>query len=248
MRAPSHIDFRTAVKMTQQAAIISGVPKLQPLPTYHSQISDACYSYSSSPEPDLSRFTPETESDGFALSRGATPQTPSDLFGHPEPLPGVDGLDYFDCQPWAAEGLVPVGLGFAGLDIAVQDWMTPTPTPEPEEMARANFFAENHHHHHLSLGYQVHDPLGASNTATHDWAFGTPPPDHNGADSSPFIDASLDSGIVMQCEWSHSQPQPQNTYVDMGLITSAPYVPKMQSVMGSAPVWEDVFVPGGVAY
>src|SRR5690348_7059048 len=76
MRAPSHIDFRTAVKMSQQAAIMSGVSELTPLPTYQNQIVDECYSYTPTPEPEL-RYTPEIEQDGFPFPRGATPQTPA---------------------------------------------------------------------------------------------------------------------------------------------------------------------------
>jgi hypothetical protein len=63
---------------------------------------------------------------------------------------------------------------------------------------------------------------------------------------------AIDSGIVMQGEWS---PQParqqrQDVFVDMGnMVTSAPYVPKMQSLSGSsAPVWEDVFMPSSLPY
>ncbi|UPX10269.1 uncharacterized protein EKO05_0000936 [Ascochyta rabiei] len=245
MRAPSHIDFRTAVKMSQQAAIISGVPKLAPLPTYHNQIVDECYSYDLSPEPDLCRFTPESEQ---AFSRGTTPQTPAEPMGYHEPFSLVDDLDYLDCQTWSGNELVPVGLGFSDMEMPAEEWMTPT--PEPEEMAQANMFALNPS---FATPLQVHSNMEAtSNGMTADWSsFQTPAQNHSASDAKPATalsslgDCSFDSGIVMQSEWTQSQPH--GTYVHMGhMVTSAPYVPKMQGMPDNAPVWEDVFMPSSV--
>lgn len=239
MRAPSHIDFRTAVKMSQQAAVMSGVPKLTPLPTYHSQSVDECCSYNASPEPDLCRFTPDIEQDGFPFSRDATPQTPADVFGFPEPLPVVEGLDYFACQPWSGDGLVRVGLGFSDLKMPVEDWMTAT--PEPEEMAQANMYAQNTD---FTSSMQTYGTIELSSGVAEDW------PSFQGAahDNSESINhATIDSGIVMQGEWA--QPLPGNTYVDMAnMLTSAPYVPKMQAIPHNAPVWQDVFMPSAIPY
>lgn len=237
MRAPSHIDFRTAVKMSQQAAIISSVPKLTPLPTYHTQIVDECYSYTPSPAPDL-RFTPDLEHDRFAFSRGATPQTPADPFGFPEPLPGVEGLDYFDCQPWNDEALGPVGLGFSGLEMA-QPWMEHAPEPE---MVETNMFARD-----ADVASSL--PMHASTLSSSGWSsFQSPLQDD--VENNGFLstdDAFIDSGIVLQDEWN--QPRLHDSYVNMGnLITSAPYVPKMHGVPSTAPVWEDVFMPSSIAY
>lgn len=232
MRAPSHIDFRTAVKMSQQAAAMSGVPKLNPLPTYHSQIVDECYAYTPSPEPDL-RYTPEIEQDGFPFSRGGTPQTPSAPFGCPDPLPTVEDMSYLNSQPWAGENLVPVGLGFVDMDmsLASDSWMTPT--PEPGEMVQANLFAQTAFDASLV-------PAPAP------WSAFPLPPQPDLSPESKALD-SIDSGIVMQGEWT--QPTRQDLFVDMGnMVTSAPYVPKMQSMSGSAPVWEDVFMPSSIPY
>ncbi|KAJ4989661.1 hypothetical protein SVAN01_04878 [Stagonosporopsis vannaccii] len=255
MRAPSHIDFRTAVKMSQQAAIISGVPKLTPLPTYQSQIVDECYSYTSTPEPEL-RYTPEIEQDSFPFSRGGTPQTPSEPFGCNQSLPVIDDIGYLDCSTWSAEGLVPVGLGFTDLDMPLaSDWMTPA--REPEEMAAANLFAQTQAQTQAlttdltssSLPLHDFDPL----STVHDtWSFSLPT-HQDVVPSSKAMDGGMDSGIVMQTEWPQQpQPQPQQTrqdlFVDMSLVTSAPYVPKMQGLPGVTPVWEDVFMPGALAY
>ena len=253
MRAPSHIDFRTAVKMSQQAAIMSGVPKLTPLPTYQSQIVDECWDYTPSPEPEL-RFTPEMEQDGFPFSRGATPQTPSDPFGCHEPLPILDGMDYLDCQPWSNEGLVPVGLGFAGMDtaIATDTWMTPT-TPEPEDMVQANMFAQSSDFPSATQMQGSFD--GSLSTVREDWCgFQTSMPDElvtdanaNANANAKVMEGSMDSGIVMQGEWLHGQSS--HGYVDMSnMVTSAPYVPKMQGIPNNAPMWEDVFMPSSVVY
>lgn len=248
MRAPSHIDFRTAVKMSQQAAAMSGVPKLTPLPTYHSQIVDECYSYTPSPEPDL-RYTPEIEQDAFAFSRGGTPQTPPEPFGCSDPLPAIDDISYLDCQPWSGDNLVPVGLGFVDMDMSMasDSWMTPT--PEPEDMTRVtSLFAQHTSSSHNTSAF---DPSIQPAWST----FPLPPSQqqqhhHQQQDSSPESKALdlIDSGIVMQAEWP-AQPVRQDLFVDMGnMITSAPYVPKMQSIPGSAPVWEDVFMPSSIPY
>lgn len=250
MRAPSHIDFRTAVKMSQQAAIISGVPKLTPLPTYHSQIVDECYSYDPTPEPDL-RYTPDIEQDAFPFSRGGTPQTPPAPFGCNQPLDVVDDIGYLDCPTWSSEGLVPVGLGFTDLDLPMgNEWMTPT--PEPEEMRNANLFAQTAQVAGQTGGFsslQTFDPMSSTHA---DWAFALPG-QHSDFPSSKADDDAMDSGIVMQAEWSQQQqPQPQQArqdmFVDMGLVTSAPYVPKMVGLHGATPVWEDVFMPGALPY
>ncbi|XPT01437.1 hypothetical protein M3J09_010572 [Ascochyta lentis] len=242
MRAPSHIDFRTAVKMSQQAAIISGVPKLTPLPTYHNQIVDECYSYEPSPEPDLCRFTPESEQDGFPFSRGVTPHTP-EPFAYHEPFSLVDNLDYLDCQTWSGDELVSIGLGFSDLKMPTEGWMTPT--PEPEEMSRANLFAQNPD---FATSLQMHSSaVITSNRPAEAWS--TFPHDSTVADAKTATSLSLDdypidSGVVMQGEWT-----PQNTYINMGnMVTSAPYAPKMQGMPDTAPVWEDVFMASSTPY
>lgn len=222
MRAPSHIDFRTAVKMSKQAAFISGAPKLTPLPTYHTQIVDDCYSYTPSPEPDL-RFTPDIEQDNFPLSRGATPQTPSEPFTYNEPLPLID-TDYLDPQPWTGESLAPVGLGFADFDSLPQDNMWMTPTPEPEEMTQANLFAQA--------------PMVADYGAS--WPVFQVPV-HEDAECEG--EGALDSGIVMQGEWV-----PQSAFVDMGSMVTAAYVPRIQGLASAMPVWEDVFMASSIPY
>lgn len=245
--------------MSQQAAIISGVPKLNPLPTYQSQIVDECYSYTPTPEPEL-RYTPEIEQEGFPFSRGGTPQTPSEPFGCNQPLSVVDDM-YLDCAPWSSDSLVPVGLGFEGLDCSMGDWMTPDPTctstPEPDDLSSNNFFAQTEFPPIPTLPPALHsfDALAPAET----WPFDLPAqqdilPDISAAKINA---AGLDSGIVMQTEWPQPLPQPQSQhtqsargdlFVDMGLVTSAPYVPKMQGLPGAAPVWEDVFMPGALAY
>ncbi|KAJ4376889.1 hypothetical protein N0V86_006326 [Didymella sp. IMI 355093] len=246
MRAPSHIDFRTAVKMSQQAAIMSGVPKLTPLPTYQSQIVDECYSYTPTPEPEL-RYTPEIEQDGFPFSRGATPQTPIQPFGCNDSLAVVDDTGYLDCQPWSGDGLVPVGLGLGVMDMAMTDdsWMT----PEPKDMTQNNYFAQDTG---LIPILQAQDSFDTSLIIPEDWsAFQMRLQDKTVSDEKGS-DSYLDSGIVMQGEWTQPLPLPpprQDTFIDMGnMITSAPYVPKMQAIPSNAPVWEDVFMPSSIPY
>lgn len=222
--------------MSQQATIMSGVPKLTPLPTYQSQIIDECYSYTPSPEPEL-RYTPEIEQDGFPFSRGSTPQTPAEPFAYNDSFPVVDDMSYLDCQPWSGDGLVPVGLGFGDMEVSMSDdsWMT----PEPEEMAEASLFAQN-------VEMQGNFDTSLS-TMPEDWSTFQMPPHDGSILDLKAVDSGLDSGIVMQGEWT--QPPRQDMFVDMGnMITSAPYVPRLQAIPSNAPVWEDVFMPNSIPY
>lgn len=241
MRAPSHIDFRTAVKMSQKAAITPTVPKPTPLSTYQTHIVDECYLRNSTPELDL-RFTPEIEQDGYFFSRGATPQTPVESFYYNDLVPTVAGSDYPDCQLWSGDESVDVGLGFADTG----SWMTPT--PELEETSHANLFAQNIDFSSLSQSKGMFD-LSPDNM-TKNWPSFLPDNVNSANKPDPplsLIDSSLDSGIAMQGEWN--QPQPQDAYINMGnMFTSAPYVPKMQTISSNVPVWEDVFMSSSLPY
>lgn len=229
--------------MSQQATIMSGVPKLTPLPTYQNQIVDERYSYTPTLEPEL-RYTPEIEQNGFPFSRGATPQTPSGPVGDDGSLPTIGDLGYLDCHAWAGDGLVPVGLGFGDMDMTIPDhsWMT----PEPSVMGNANYFTQ-----HMVLS-SMEDPQDGFNTPLvmpTDWSsIQMSLPDETISEEKA-LDDGVDSGIVMQGEWAHSMPAQQDMYLDMGnMITSAPYVPKMQAMSSNAPVWEDVFISSSIPY
>lgn len=240
MRAPSHIDFRTAVKMSQQASTTPVIPKLTPLSTYQSQIVDESFLYNSTPEPDL-RFTPEIEQDGCLFSRGTTPQTPAEQFCYNDPVPVVAGLDYPDSQLWSGDGSVSVGLGFVGTG----SWMTTI--PELEGTFQASSFAHGVGFPSLAQTQGTFDTC--SDTIPKDWS-GFSQDNTNSAtkpDPMSLIDSSLDSGIVMQGEWN--LPQSQDAYINMSnMFISAPYVPNMQEISSNVPVWEDVFMPSSIPY
>lgn len=222
---------------------MSGVPKLTPLPTYQNQIVDECYSYTPTPEPEL-RYTPEIEQDGFPFSRGATPQTPAGPIANDDSLPLVDDIGYLDCQPWAEDGLVPVGLGLGDMDMAMPNaiWMT----LKPGDVSNANYFAQ---HADLKSIDQAQSTFDPSLAISENWsAFQVPLHDDTVSDEKA-LEGGLDSGIVMQGEWTQSIPAQQDMFIDMGnMITSAPYVPKMQALPSNAPVWEDVFMPSSIPY
>jgi hypothetical protein len=112
MRAASHIDFRTAVKMSQQASACSGFPSLTPLPTYASQVVDECYSYPANPDRDIPGYTSDMETNGMPISGRFTPQTPDSIVNH-EPLAMDDIAEaWMMTQPCADDSLASIGLGF----------------------------------------------------------------------------------------------------------------------------------------
>ncbi|KAF3051866.1 hypothetical protein E8E11_010603 [Didymella keratinophila] len=229
--------------MSQQAAIMSGVPKLTPLPIYQDQIVDECYSLTPTPEPEL-RYTPEIEQDSSSFSRGATPRTPAEPIGNNDSLPIVDDMGYLDCQPWVGDGLVPVGLGFGDMDMTMPDdsWMT----PEPGDTLQTNYFAQ---HTDLTPMDQSQSTFHPSLVMPADCSTFQMPLQDKMMSDGKGLDGGLDSGIVMQDEWIQALPVRQDTFIDMGnMITSAPYVPRMQAIPSNAPVWEDVFMPALTPY
>jgi hypothetical protein len=232
MRAASHIDFRTAVKMSQQqASAISGYPTLSPLPTYQSQAVDECYSYTSSPDPSMGAFTPNLDDHSFPVSRGMTPQTPEPFVYH-EPFAMDDPLDRYNLtQTWADDNLMPIGLGF---DIQMPNGMPMDmwSTPEPEVISHAN---------QTNLWVQQ-SLLSPPQQFSRETTPNLPPP----AASECSVDG-FGSSRIPQDEWPNYHSN--SGHINMNnLITSAPYVPNMKSIPGSAPVWEDVYLATPAPY
>lgn len=233
MRAASHIDFHSAVKMSQQASGISGYPMLTPLPTYASQIVDECYSYSSSPEQNTSGYTQSMEMNTFPTSCSLTPQTPESIVYH-EPLSMGEHLDhYMASQSWSDEAIVSAGLGFDP-DMTA---MLPTDmwsAPEPGHMMPI-----------AQMSWPQH-PLSVS-------------PQHMSAELVSHIQG-VPSLTTSECsaedfntlgtnpeEWSIYQP----TITDMNMgtiVTSAPFMHDLKFIPSHAPLWEDVFIAGSSPY
>jgi hypothetical protein len=236
MRAASHIDFRTAVKMSQQqTSAISGYPTLTPLPTYQSQVVDECYSYTSSPDPSMGSFTPNMDDHSFPISRGMTPQTP-ELLAYHEPFAMDDPLDQYSLsQAWSDDNLMPIGLGFDtqmpnGLPLDM--WSTPEPDVIPQ-MNQANLWAQQ------SL---LSPPPQFSRETT---------PHTKVLPSLSANDCSVDdfgSSRVVQDDWSSCHSNAGGHINMNNLITSAPYVPNMKSIPSNAPLWEDVYMATPAPY
>jgi hypothetical protein len=233
LRAASHIDFRTAVKMSQQASNISGFPMLTPLPTYNTQIIDECYSYSSSPDQNLTGFTPNMDSSHFPTSGRLTPQTPEPITYH-EPMSMVGLPDqWINVQPWSDDTLVSVGLGFDG------DMTTMLPTElwsAPETAQTAPVAQLAWPHPSLSMSPQSI----SSELVPHPSA--VPPL----SISECSADDYNTSGVYHE-NWAHCQPTASQ--IDMAnMVTSAPFMHDLRTISSAAPVWEDVFMPGAAPY
>jgi hypothetical protein len=233
MRAASHIDFRTAVKMSQQASACSGFPMLTPLPTYNSQISDECYSYTSNADQDLPGYSRNVEPNSFALSGRLTPETPESLVYH-EPLSIGDMADQWMApESWSEDSLASVGLGFGG-DMTA---MLPTELwPSPEQT------------HSASLSQASWYPSSLSESPQH--MSSEPVPDARSVPSLSISECSAEdfnnSGAFHE-DWANcQQTTPQFDMTDM--TTSAPYAHALNTIPSTTPSWEDVYMSGSVRY
>lgn len=233
MRAASHIDFRTAVKMSQQATACSGFPMLTPLPTYASQVVDECYTFPNQTDPDTTGYTSGVESNGMPTSGHLTPQTPESLVYH-EPLAVGDMTNaWMTSQPWSDDSLISAGLGFEG---------------DMTELLPAELWSTPEHAHSAPIAQLpwVQPSLSVSpQSIASDLV-----PHSSGAPSLPISDCSVEEfnrpGVFHE-DWANYQPT--TTQFDMAnLVTSAPFMHDLRSVPSIAPVWEDVFMPDSAPY
>ncbi|CAO2653417.1 Nn.00g028280.m01.CDS01 [Neocucurbitaria sp. VM-36] len=231
--ASSHIDFRTAVKPSQQPSGVSGYPMLTPLPTYTSHIVDECYSYSSSPEQNMVGYTQTIDMNAFPSSGRLTPQTPEPIIYH-EPLTTGGILDpYITSQPWSDEVLGSAGLDFdpdMTAIIPINMWSAPEPAhimPMAQMSWPQSSFSVSPSHMSAEL---VSHASGAPSLTT----------------SECSVEDFNTSGTNAE-EWSIYQPTA--TQINMAdLVTSAAFMHDMKSIPSHAPIWEDVFIPSSSPY
>lgn len=234
MRAASHIDFRTAVKMNQQASAISGYPLLTPLPTYASQVVDECYSYSSSPDKNFDGFTQRMETNAISNSGRLTPQTPEPTIYH-EPLSMSESMDhYMTSRPWPDDVMASVGLGFEPdmtTVLSTEMWSA----PRPENM--------------MPMAHMSWKPSALSVSPLEILG--------NDLGSHTRVIPSLTTSECSVEDFNTSGPgqddwiiyQPIATFMDMAsLATSAPFMHDPETIPGLAPTWEDIFIPNASSF
>jgi hypothetical protein len=236
MRAASHIDFRTAVKMSQQASACSGFPSLTPLPTYAAQVVDECYSYPTNTDQDIPGYASGMESNGMPTSGRLTPQTPDSVVYH-EPLAVGDMADvWMVAQPFSDDSLASVGLGFE---------------TDMTGLLPAELWSTSEHAHSAPI---AQSPWGQSSlsispqSTTSDCI-----PCPTGALSLSISECSIEdfnSSGVFHEDWADCQPiTTQYNMVNMrNMATSEPFTHDFRSMLSTAPIWEDVFMPGSAPY
>ncbi|KAH7072199.1 hypothetical protein BKA63DRAFT_492835 [Paraphoma chrysanthemicola] len=233
MRAASHIDFRTAVKMSQQASACSGLPVLTPLPTYRPQIMDESYSYSSSPEQNMMGVSAATDHAGLAVSGRLTPQTPEPIVYH-EPLSLGDFSDHWTgAQPWNNESVMSCGLDidgdYAG-PIPVELWSTPEYN-HPELLNQVPW-------HQPSLSVSPH--IVSAEMV----------PNAGAVPALCMSEGSLDdfnmSGTFHE-DWALCRPTTDQLGM-ASILSAAPFMHDLRPVSSVGPVWEDVFMPDHPPY
>jgi hypothetical protein len=236
MRAASHIDFRTAVKMSQQASACSGFPSLTPLPTYGSQVVDECCSYPANTDQDIPGYTSGMEANGMPISGRLTPQTPEATVYH-EPVAMGDMADtWMITSPCSHDPLASFGLGF-------EDDMTGLlPTELWSNPGQA-------HSAPITQIPWVQSSLSVSpQSMTSDSILYS-----REAPSLSISECSVEDfnnyGVFHE-DWADCQPT--TTQFDItemtNLVTSAPFMHDFRSVPSIAPIWEDVFMPGSAPY
>lgn len=233
MRATSHIDFRTAVKMSQHAAAVSGFPVLTPLPTYASHIKDECYSYSSSPEQNLGGFIAPLDNSNFPSPSQFTPDTPKQTIYH-EPLSVGESIDlYLNSQPWSDDPLAPYTIGFESHFTAVP----PTdlwPMSEPDNIMPLA---------HSSWPYELFS-AAPTHVSTELSLHTEMVPTLSTGQYSP---GDFNASAIGQQEWSiHQLNTSQNTMTSISAL--APFTHDLQPVLSNTSMCQDCFGPGPSPY
>lgn len=224
VRSVSHMDFHTAVKLGQRPDFATTM--LTPLQTYSSHIENG-YSYSSSPEQNMSAF-PHQMDRSTSHSGRLTPQTPESFIYH-EPVSVMDNFDPYLSHSWSDNSHIPVGLGFGdeipGMmprDAEMRLWTTPEPETVPTSMGHLNTFEPSLCGSPASINTWSNPSLSVS------------PPQMAHSRPVPALSISecsiqdYDSPNVTQEEW--------NSY--MKPITSAPYYDNMKPLSHSH-MWDE---------
>jgi hypothetical protein len=232
MRAASHIDFRTAVKMSQQASACSGFPTLTPLPTYASQVLDQCNPYPNNNDQDMSGYISGMDNDCPNSGR-LTPQTPESLVYH-EPL-AVGGMTdaWMASQSWSDDLITSVGLGFES------DMTGPLP---------AELWSTPEHAHSAPIAQLpwVQSALSVSPQSIASELLPYP----RGAPSLSMSECSVEdfnSSGAFHEDWADYQ-HATTQFEIANMVTSAPFMHDLRPIPSTAPVWEDVFMPGPAPY
>jgi hypothetical protein len=222
--------------MGYEATAISGHPMLTPLPTYSSQIIEECYPYSGSPEQNMNGIMPSMDSNRYPSSGPLTPQTPEAHLYHEPIAIGDLSEQWMTSQPYPDNAMESIGLGF---DAEVTT-MLPTGLWSGHDTAQSA---------PLPQMSWPHPSLSAS-------------PQRMSAELVPHIRA-VPSLSISECsvedlsttsafsqdmgQWSSCLPS--TTSMDgANTTTTAPYMHGLRIVSSTAPVWEDVFMPGPTPY
>ena len=234
MRVASHIDFRTAVKMSQQGAALSGMPTLTPLPTSTHQIIEECgVSYSSSPDQYHGGFSSASEMNSYHISGRLSPQTPEATMYH-EPLSMGEHLDgSIASQPWPGEALALYGLEF-GQDLTAILPADTWPMSMQEDPMLLNHISWPKPGFPLSTCHQPTDLMSHTRAVP-------------SLSLSECSVEDFDTSTMDQAGWSiypctTSQVDMQSTTI------STPFMSGLACDPSHAPIWEDVFMPPSLPY
>jgi len=238
MRSVSQMDMQTAAKMANQRTDFSAFPMLTPLPTYSPQIIDECYSYSSSPESNMS---------GFSLPYNAgrfTPQTP-DSFLFNDSMSNADSFDqYMNNQAWSDDGNgIPIGLGFEsdipGLIPMDNMWGTPEPDGFSTPMGQMAGFDSPRFGSPASMsGWSHQEELSVSPPLIpHNMPHTRAVPSLSISDCS-----SQDFGSPKVDDWQNFRPSTKNMVVTK-TNPSNTYIDGIKSIPKNQALWEDVKFP-----
>lgn len=209
---------------------------LTPLPTYSSQIIDECYSYSDGSDQNMNGLMPSMDSNSYPSSGPLTPQTPEAHLHHEPIAVGDLSEQWMTSQPYSDNTLESAGLGLE----AEMTTMLPTGLWLGPDAARSA---------PLPQMSWPHPSLSAS-------------PQRMSAEVVPHIRA-VPSLSISECsvedlsaasafsqdmgQWSGCPPG--TTPIDGSITaTTAPYMHNLRIVSSTAPVWEDVFMPGPAPY
>lgn len=233
MRAASHIDFRTAVKMSQQASNLSGLPTLQPLPTYSNQIFSEGTLGSINSEQSPAEFNSAPDTSNLLASGRLTPQTPEAIMYH-EPMSMTDLSEQWMAEStWTEDSLATVGLG---LECGMSGMMSTDLWPIDESIHTVPMAQMAWSHTQSSISPQ---------SMSSDFA-----PDSSlipALSTGAFSVEDFDGSSNLNNGWGNFQFSTCDNNLT-SLAASTSFVPDFASYPATMPTWEDVFIPGQAPY
>jgi hypothetical protein len=205
---------------------------LTPLPTNTSHDFGKRYSYPLTTDQDLPGYTPTLDASSFPGSGYLTPDTPGSI-GYQESLSIDELTEQWIAESWSDDALANVGLGFS------EDMTSMLP----------NELWSNPGHQHTTANtlmpwYQSSFTNSPQPKSTESTSHARIMPSLSISECS--VDDFNNSGVFHE-DWANCQNS-TSQFVMTDMAACVPFMHVLDTAPNTAPVWEDVFMPGPAPY